>query len=95
MDRALLLSLLIPGGGYFYTGHWFLGIGDFLVEAGLILLIITSFTEPSVASTGDSFTIIVLGIVLLIEKLITVYHAGHYIKEYIPVNTNYKKRVAA
>jgi hypothetical protein len=29
-------SLLIPGGGYFYVGHWFLGIGDFIGEAFLL-----------------------------------------------------------
>jgi len=95
MNRARLLSLLIPGGGYFYTGHWLLGIGDFLVEAGLILLIITSLAEPSPAAGGDQFAVIALGAILLIEKLITVYHAGHYIKEYIPVTFKYKRRVAA
>jgi len=29
-------SLLIPGGGYFYVGHWFLGLGDFILEAILL-----------------------------------------------------------
>jgi hypothetical protein len=94
MGRARWLSLLIPGGGYFYTGHWFLGLGDFIVEAGLTLLIITSLTEPSSSSSDPQFTAIFFLVILVIEKLITVYHAGHYVREFIPVDTNYKKRVS-
>lgn len=93
--RAQLLSLLLPGGGYFYTGHWFLGLMDFLVEALLIFLVITSYIEPDPADPDPAATTIVLLVILAIEKLTTVYHATHYVREFIPVNTSYKKRVAA
>jgi len=93
--RAMLLSIVIPGGGYFYTGHWFLGIMDFLVEAVLIFLVVTAFLDPSPELGIQSQDGIIYLVVLVIEKLMTVYHAGHYIKEYLPVTTKYKQRVAA
>jgi hypothetical protein len=94
--RARLLSLVIPGGGYFYTGHWFLGIMDFIVEAGLIFLVLQPYLFPEMVIDAASMnnSLFFLGI-LGIEKIMTIYHASHYIKEYIPVTTKYKKRVAA
>jgi len=93
--RAQLLSVVIPGGGYFYTGHWFLGIMDFIVEASLIFLVAGAFLFP--LATGmdrpnDGYLYLVI---LAIEKIVTIYHANHYVKEYIPVTTNYKQRAVA
>lgn len=94
--RAQLLSLVIPGGGYFYTGHWFLGIMDFIVEATLIFLAAQPYLYPEAAvdAVGMNNSLFFLG-VLAIEKIMTIYHAGHYIKEFIPVTTKYKQRVLA
>jgi len=93
--RAQLLSLVIPGGGYFYTGHWFLGVMDFIVEASLIYLTANAFLNPDVANViGISDGMLFLAI-LAIEKIMTIYHANHYVKEYIPVTTKYKQRVMA
>ena len=93
--RAQLLSLVIPGGGYFYTGHWFLGIMDFIVEASLIYLVANAFLNPDTANViGTSEGMLFLAI-LAIEKIMTIYHANHYVKEFIPVTTKYKQRVMA
>lgn len=94
-SRAMLLSLLIPGGGYFYTGHWFLGLMDFVVEAGLTLLAIVTVVQPDPGDPDPASTAMFLLVILAIEKLITIYHAVHYVGEFIPVHTNYKQRVAA
>ena len=93
--RAQLLSLVIPGGGYFYTGHWFLGIMDFIVEAILILLVANAYLGSEATNGGDANSGIIYLVVLVIEKLMTIYHANHYVKEYIPVTTRYKRRVMA
>ena len=42
-DEATLVrrSLLIPGGGYFYVGHWLLGVADFVGEAVLLVVFVS------------------------------------------------------
>jgi hypothetical protein len=93
--RAQMLSLVIPGGGYFYTGHWFLGIMDFIVEASLIYLAANAYLNPDVVDViGTNEGVLYLAI-LAVEKIMTIYHANHYVKEYIPVTTKYKQRVMA
>jgi len=94
-SRAQLLSLVIPGGGYFYTGHWFLGVMDFIVEASLIYFAANAFLNPDVVNViGTNDGMLYLAI-LAIEKIMTIYHANHYVKEYIPLTTKYKQRVMA
>lgn len=82
--KAVALSIWLPGGGYFYTGHPVLGISDALVEAFLILVLVLSliptpeFPEPAMADA------LFIGVILVIEKLITIYHAYHFVSEYLP-----------
>ena len=85
--RALLFSILLPGGGYFYTGHPVIGSMDAVVE-GLFLLMIAS--GAALAVTGEDPEawpmVAVFALFLAVEKLITVYHAGHYVKEFLPLD---------
>lgn len=81
---AVSRSLWLPGGGYFYTGHPFLGIIDATVEAFFILLIVFSLLPSETSPDGEPAAAIVFAILLLIEKAITVYHANHFVKEYLP-----------
>lgn len=88
MKDAIKLSLLFPGGGYFYTGHTFLGIMDAITEGILLLVLIAhlvgAFDDP------ESWGFVLLFAVLLAyEKWITIYHAKHYITEYIPKDKNF------
>jgi hypothetical protein len=89
-------SLLIPGGGYFYVGHWFLGVGDFIVEAYLLILVLVfvlaavSLTPgpPSGSGTvgrGEAWGFaIFLGLILAAEKWLTIHHCRRFIREFIP-----------
>ena len=90
-------SILLPGGGYFYTGHPFLGIGDFIVETVLLSavltwtlaasgLIILELDPLESASTPAEALFIagILAVFLVFEKLVTVYHCRRFIREYIP-----------
>jgi hypothetical protein len=85
--KARNLSLLLPGGGYFYTGHPFLGIGDAIVETLLIGMVLMSIVTLVSGEEVDAslIGIVFFGVILFIEKLYTVFHAKHYVKEYIPV----------
>jgi hypothetical protein len=86
--KARNLSILYPGGGYFYTGHPFLGIGDAIVETFLIAMVLTALVNLATGAEGDAALpgVVLFGVILLIEKLYTVYHAKHYVKEYIPLD---------
>lgn len=92
--KARLLSLVIPGGGYFYTNHTLLGVQDFLVESFLIVMVLTSafnlLSDNGFAENMGVF--VVFGLVLVLEKFYTVYHAKHYVREYIPLDMNFAPR---
>jgi len=90
-------SWLIPGGGYFYTRNWFLGVGDFIVEAYLLILMIFSalfaagiiVDEPNPGEepfTGGPAWIVagLLAAVLVVEKLLTLHHCRRFVRNFIP-----------
>jgi hypothetical protein len=93
--RARKLSIIYPGGGYFYTRHPCFGIADALVETYLLLLLLVEL----LALPESLFAVIFLAAILTIEKLITIYHANRYVEEYIPLqpdvqpNKNYRPQV--
>jgi len=77
--KARNLSLWLPGGGYFYTGHPFLGVMDAMIELLFLVIIAASLINGEWAVAG------IFGVLLAVEKAITVYHANHFVKEYLPV----------
>jgi hypothetical protein len=87
--EARKISIIYPGGGYFYTGHPVLGVLDAFAELMLMIAVLTSFTATIRAVSGGTFDLIFFGLLLTIEKMATIYHSNHFIKEYIP-----KKRQA-
>ncbi len=84
--KALLRSLLIPGGGYFYTGHPFLGLADAAVEVFLLLFALAGTALALVGEPDMVEGALLFGGAFALEKLVTVYHATHYVKEFLPVD---------
>jgi hypothetical protein len=82
--RARNLSLWFPGGGYFYTGHPYLGVTDAVIELFFLVVIIGSLIPTSNSPNGDLALAAWFAVFLAIEKAITVYHANHFVKEYLP-----------
>lgn len=95
---AIRLSLLYPGGGYMYTGHWFLAVGDAFVEAVLLaealvyVLVALGMPEPGLgpldpsASRGEALAIAgVFATILAVEKWFTIHHARRFVREYLPI----------
>jgi hypothetical protein len=92
-------SLLIPGGGYFYTGHWFLGFGDLLLEAYLLVLLVVVLgfalgfledtsanpAEPSLAGGEAWIAVAFVAVILVLEKLLTIHHCRRFVREFIPL----------
>ena len=89
-ERAIKLSILYPGGGYFYMRHPFLGVGDAIVEGMLLIFVIVGLIDALSGEGGqDAWTsVLILGVLLIIEKAQTIYHAKHYASEYIPEEGN-------
>ncbi|MFH1062754.1 MAG: hypothetical protein V1747_07735 [Candidatus Omnitrophota bacterium] len=85
------ISWIYPGGGYFYTRHPFLGLGDAIVQLILIIWVVDALV--TVITKGvETIGILVFSTILLVfEKLMTVYEATHFISEYIPIEKNLGK----
>jgi hypothetical protein len=90
-ERAIRLSVLYPGGGYFYTGHPILGVGDAIVEGLLLVLLFGGLIDAWAGEKGPEAWILIaiIGGALVTEKALTIYHTSHYVNEYIPVETNF------
>ena len=82
--RARGISILYPGGGYFYTRHPFLGVSDALAEIYLMFLVIAASAAAISGAAGGISAVVFIGAILVLEKALTVYHSNNFIKEYIP-----------
>lgn len=78
------ISIVYPGGGYFYTGHPWLGVGDAITESILLLVMVLSLVDALQGGENGFGSFVFFSVVLVLEKVITVYHSNHFIKEYIP-----------
>ena len=93
---ARMYSIFLPGGGYFYTRHPWLGFGDAITE--LVLMFFTfvfllQYFQGQAVSIETLYLGLFFGAILVVEKLITVYHAKHFIKEYIPLEKTFNRIV--
>jgi PH (Pleckstrin Homology) domain-containing protein len=90
-ERAIKLSILYPGGGYFYTRHPLLGVGDAIVEGILLVFVIAGVIDALSGEGGADpwISVFLLGAALIIEKAQTIYHAKHYVNEYIPEDESF------
>lgn len=87
------LAIIFPGGGYFYTRHPFIGIGDAIGEAILLFLLVMALIEVFKKTPESGFNLVVIAIVLSIEKIVSIYHSNHYLKEFIPVDKEVQPQV--
>jgi hypothetical protein len=85
-SRALVYSVLLPGGGYFYTRHHFLGLFDALVESYLLLMVVVALVVGLVSNPAALTSAGLVGVILVLEKLITIHHSNGFLAEFIPAN---------
>lgn len=89
-DEANKIAIIFPGGGYFYTRHPWLGMGDAFVETALMIGVIFSLVDFINHVTDSGIALFIFSIFLIIEKAISVFHSNHFIKEYIPKEKDVK-----
>jgi len=80
------LSIIWPGGGYFYTRHPWLGIGDAFAETYLTVLFIIALVAALAGTAEATFACVLFAFVLALEKMVTIYHCRGFVKEFIPEN---------
>jgi hypothetical protein len=85
---ATILSILIPGGGYFYTRHPIIGLLEAVMETIIFLLLAASTTTyfVSAPSAPRSITqaIMLCVIVLGFEKTVASLFSNRCVEEFIP-----------
>ena len=94
-SEAKRISVIYPGGGYFYTGHPWLGAGDAIIESILLLIVVLTFIDALQGGKDGFSSFVVFLIILALEKAITVYHSNHFIKEYLPKEKEIRPIIAS
>ena len=84
--KARTRSILVPGGGYFYTNHPLLGACDALGEAYLVILNVVVLFAGLLGDAEAMATLPVFLALLVGEKVGTIHHANSFLKEFIPEN---------
>ena len=91
-------TILIPGGGYFYTGQTVAGIMHFIGELYLIVVLLVSvhffLSTTSLSASGGGLThsaedylAVMIGIaaLLMLEKSGTIFHCRKVVRRFVPV----------
>lgn len=81
---AYILAILFPGGGYFYTRHYLLGLLDAIVEIYVLLYIAMTVEDVLNGIENSMVYLLVLGAIYVAVKIISVIHSTHFIAEFIP-----------
>ena len=81
---AKRLSIIYPGGGYFYARHPFLGLADAAIEIMLAGMFVLSLVCRLQGVRYSGWGLFIFPLALVFEKLLTIYHSNNLINEYIP-----------
>ena len=80
-------SILLPGGGYFYTGHPLVAMIPAVVEGLLVLEILSLLVAASIspkAMPSIRSGLLGLGLFWALETAVTILHCRRYVRDYIP-----------
>ncbi len=81
---AYIIAILFPGGGYFYTRHYLIGLLNAIVEIFLLVYIAVTLQDVLNEIQGSIKYLAVMGVIYLAVKIISVIHSTHFINEFIP-----------
>ena len=86
--KARRISVLLPGGGYFYTRNIALGILDALGETLLSVVLLVALINMLFGDTEAAGALGFVAAILALEKLITIMHSSSFVDEFIPLDPN-------
>jgi hypothetical protein len=81
---ASILATLFPGGGYFYTRHYFMGLINAIVEIFLLGYFFLIWQDMILKPENRIIYLVGLFSIFVIVKIISVIHSGHFTEEFIP-----------
>jgi len=81
---AIIVSIIFPGGGYFFTRQYFLGIIAALTEIVLLIYLATSLVNTLNGAKNGIFSLAIYSFAILFVKAISILHSLDFIKEFIP-----------
>jgi hypothetical protein len=81
---AYIIAILFPGGGYFYTRHYLIGLLNAIVEIFLLAYIAVTLQDVLNKIEGSMNYLVMMGGIYLAVKIISVIHSTHFINEFIP-----------
>ena len=81
---AIIISIIFPGGGYFFTRQYFLGIIFALIEIVLLIYLASSLVNTLNGAENGIFSLVIYAFAILFEKAISILHSLDFIKEFIP-----------
>lgn len=90
--KAKLRSVLIPGGGYFYSRHPALGAIVGLAELALMLFLVHQAMALYQGLPVSLSVLAVAACALILEKLAATLHAQMLIREYVPEEKDFAVR---
>jgi hypothetical protein len=82
--ETTLQTLAIPGGGYFYTNHWAMGVAFATVECYLMILMLVGGLQFVRGSQNAAWLLGVAAFILLVMKLHSLLHAHLSVAQFIP-----------
>ncbi|MGD9175007.1 MAG: hypothetical protein PVF29_12650 [Desulfobacterales bacterium] len=81
---AIIMAILSPGGGYFYTRHYFIGLLNVIVEIMLMGYFYLIWQDVINKPENRILYLVGLAAIYVIIKIIAVIHSSHFIEEFIP-----------
>jgi hypothetical protein len=81
---AIIISIIFPGGGYFFTRQYFLGIVAALIEIVLLIYLASSLVNTLNGGDNGIFSLAIYTFAILFVKAISILHSLDFIKEFIP-----------
>ena len=81
---AIIISIIFPGGGYFFTRQYFLGIIAALTEIVLLIYLASSWVNALNGDENGIFSLAIYTFAILFVKAISILHSLDFIKEFIP-----------
>ncbi len=82
--QAIKFALLVPGGGFFLTGHFWFGIQGALVDVLLLIFVLSTL----VAAHGKAELLpasVMMLVLLALNKLVAVQHVKFHVAQYMPM----------
>jgi hypothetical protein len=87
---ARIIAIIFPGGGYFYTRHYFIGLLNAVIELFLLAYLAVTINDALKGVEESLYYAVALSAIYLIIKIISVVHATHFIGEFIPKDAKLK-----